>query len=98
MEKRIENSPGHRQRLGIRVGHWAQSENPETDTVEALQVVGDDLGELTVAVLLLRRSKRKVKLLAVPARNVKKAARLFKYLGVQGLVQDTGSLLTLLVP
>ena len=97
MEKGIENSPGHRQRLGIRVGRWAQSENPETDAVDALRIVGDDVRELTAAVLLLKLSKRRVKLLALPARNVKKAALLFKCLGVQGLVQDTSSLLTLLV-
>ncbi len=97
MEKRNDNSPGHRQRLGIRAGRWEQSRNSTEKAVVALQIVGDDMRELTAAVLLLKRSKRKIKVLTIPTRNVKKAALLLKCLGVQGLVRDTGGLLTVLV-
>jgi len=89
MEKRTEKSPGHRQRLGIRRGKWASGEAPKKGSIEAVEVVGDNLAELMAVVSLLKLSRKKVKILAVHARNVKKAALVFKRLGVQGLVRDT---------
>ncbi len=62
-------------------------EGPET-VVEELAVVGNNLWELSAAVMQMKESRCPIKILTVPAERVRQTAMIFESLGVEGVVRD----------
>lgn len=62
-------------------------EGPET-VVEELAVAGNNLWELSAAVMQMKDSTRPIKILTVPAHRVRQTALIFQSLGVEGVVRD----------
>lgn len=56
--------------------------------VEELAVTGNNLWELSAAVMQMKESACPIKILTVPAQCVKQTALIFESLGVEGVVRD----------
>ena len=97
MNKNIEEKNGRYQGIGIGTGWASWGEGLQEESVEELAVIGNDIWELSAAVMHLKESSRPVKILTVSANNVRKTAQLFQCLGVQGVVRDPMGLVVISV-
>ena len=68
--------------------YWTPEGDGSESVVEELAVASNDVWELAAAVMQMKESPRPVKILTVPAEQVRKTALIFQSLGVEGVVRD----------